>query len=59
MLRSLWNLRRASQGIRLADLIALASVGVATDVYRLLEPVGGIWHPDRRRPNLGLRDRMR
>jgi hypothetical protein len=42
-------------GISLADLLALASVWVAPELYRMLEPVGGVWYPQRRRANLGLR----
>lgn len=41
--------------ISLADLVALASVWVAPELYRMLEPVAGIWYPKRRRANLGLR----
>jgi DNA-binding CsgD family transcriptional regulator len=48
---------RASRdlGYNLADLVALTSVWVEPSVYRLLEPVGGVWYPARRRANLGLR----
>lgn len=42
-------------GISLADLIALASVWVSPEIVRLLEPCEGVWYPDRRRANLGLR----
>ena len=42
-------------GISLADLIALASVWISPELYRMLEPVAGVWNPDRRRANLGLR----
>ncbi len=42
-------------GIRLADLVALASVWISPEVYEIVRPVGGVWFPDRRRANLGLR----
>lgn len=42
-------------GIRLADLIALASVWISPEVYEIVRPAGGTWFPDRRRANLGLR----
>lgn len=42
-------------GISLADLVALSSVWVSPEVFRLLEPVNGVWYPDRRRANVGLR----
>ncbi|HEX7706707.1 MAG TPA: hypothetical protein VF701_09655 [Thermoanaerobaculia bacterium] len=42
-------------GISLVDLIALASVWVSPEVCQLLEPVQGVWYPQRRRANLGLR----
>lgn len=42
-------------GVSLSDLIALASVWVSPEIYRILQPVGGTWYPDRRRANLGLR----
>lgn len=42
-------------GVQLADVIALASVWVSPEVYALLTPVGGVWYPQRRRANLGLR----
>lgn len=41
--------------ISLADLIALASIWVSPEVYRVLEGAGGVWYRDRRRANLGLR----
>lgn len=44
-----------SLGISLADLVALSSVWISPDVFRLLQPVNGIWYGDRRRANVGLR----
>lgn len=40
---------------RLSDLIALTSLWANPQVLELLAPVGGVWHPDRRRANEGLR----
>ena len=42
-------------GIRLAELIAMTGVWASPSIYQLLEHVGGIWYPDRRRANTGLR----
>ena len=42
-------------GYQLADLIALASIWVAPEVYEILRLSGGVWYPDKRRANLGLR----
>lgn len=45
----------ASLGISLSDLIALASIWVSPETYGLLGRTGGVWYPNRRRANLGLR----
>jgi hypothetical protein len=42
-------------GYSLAKLVALASVWIHPDVIKVLAPVDGVWYPDRRRANLGLR----
>jgi hypothetical protein len=42
-------------GIRLADLIALSSIWLPPEIYGTLAPAHGVWYPDRRRANLGLR----
>jgi hypothetical protein len=45
----------AELGYNLCDLIALTTFWVHPQVLRLLSPVQGVWFPNRRRANLGLR----
>jgi hypothetical protein len=53
--RTIVDQAAAELGVSLADLIALSSIWVAPEVFRILSPVSGVWYPDRRRANLGLR----
>lgn len=42
-------------GYDLSALIALASIWIDPKVFEMLAPVGGVWYPQHRRANLGLR----
>ena len=42
-------------GYCLEKLVAATSVWINPDVVKALEPVDGVWHPNHRRANLGLR----